>query len=94
MFFNGMSQDANGRTIASRENPNLTTNLAFSLQMKVAADELYPGLARKNYLKAYRYNMHLVGRYALVEVGAENNTLKEAKNSMEPLAKILDIVLQ
>lgn len=94
MFFNGMSQDANGRTIASRENSNLTTNLAFSLQMKVAADELYPGLARKNYLKAYRYNMHLVGRYALVEVGAENNTLKEAKNSMEPLAKILDTVLR
>ena len=94
MFFNGMSQDAKGKQIASRENPNLITNLAFSLQMKVAADEMYPGLTRKNYLKAYRYNMHLMGRYALVEVGAENNTLKEAKNSMEPLAKILDTVLQ
>ena len=94
MFFNGMSQDAKGRQIDSRDNPNLTTNLAFSLQMKVAADEMYPGLTRKNYLKAYRYNMHLMGRYALVEVGAENNTLKEAKNSMEPLAKILDTVLQ
>lgn len=93
MFFNGMSQDSKGNTIASRENPNLTMNLAFSLQMKIAADELYPGFTRKNYLKAYRYNMHLMGRYSLIEVGAENNTLKEAKNAMIPLAKVISEVI-
>jgi stage II sporulation protein P len=93
MFFNGMSQTSSG-AIASRENPNLETNLAFSMQLKLAADEMFPGFARKNYLKAYRYNMHLAGRYALIEVGAETNTVEEVKNAMEPLAAVLNQVLQ
>lgn len=93
MFFNGMCQTKEG-AIASRKNENLETNLAFSLQMKLAAEELYPGFTRKNYLKAYRYNMDLAGRYALIEVGAETNTLEEEINAMEPLAEILHVVLQ
>jgi stage II sporulation protein P len=93
MFFNGMSQTSSG-AIASRENPNLEPNLAFSMQLKLAADEMFPGFARKNYLKAYRYNMHLAGRYALIEVGAETNTVEEVKNAMEPLAAVLNQVLQ
>ena len=93
MFFNGMSQTVNG-PLASRNNENLPDNLAFSLQMKLAADQLYPGFARKNYLKAYRYNMDLAGRYTLIEVGAETNTLEEEINAMEPLAEVLHCVLQ
>ena len=62
--------------------------------MKLAAEQLYPGFTRKNYLKAYRYNMDLMGRYTLIEVGAETNTLQEEINAMEPLAEILHRVLQ
>ncbi len=93
MFFNGMSQTVSG-PLTSRNNDNLPDNLAFSLQMKLVADQLYPGFARKNYLKAYRYNMDLAGRYTLIEVGAETNTLEEEINAMEPLAEILHCVLQ
>ena len=93
MFFNGMSQTVNG-PLTSRKNDNLPDNLAFSLQMKLAAEQLYPGFTRKNYLKAYRYNMDLMGRYTLIEVGAETNTLQEEINAMEPLAEILHRVLQ
>lgn len=93
MFFNGMSQTTSG-PLTSRNNENLSDNLAFSLQMKLAAEQLYPGFTRKNYLKAYRYNMDLVGRYTLIEVGAETNTLQEELNAMEPLAEILHCVLQ
>lgn len=93
MFFNGMSQTVNG-PLTTRENNNLSDNLAFSLQMKLAAEQLYPGFTRKNYLKAYRYNMDLMGRYTLIEVGAETNTLEEEINAMEPLAEILHCVLQ
>lgn len=93
MFFNGMSQTTSG-PLTSRNNENLSNNLAFSLQLKLAAEQLYPGFTRKNYLKAYRYNMDLVGRYALIEVGAETNTLQEEINAMEPLAEILHCVLQ
>ena len=68
-------------------------NLAFSFQMQMAALEYYPGLTRKNYLNAYRYNMHLRGKSLLVELGAQTNTVEEIKNAIGPLAHILDIVL-
>ena len=68
-------------------------NLAFSFQMQVAALEYYPGLSRKNYLNAYRYNMHLRGKSLLVELGAQTNSVEEIKNAIGPLAHILDIVL-
>ncbi len=93
MFFNGLSRtNANG-DIAYLKNPNLSDNLALSLQMKVQADSQYPGLARRIYLKGYRYNLHLAKRAMLIEVGAQTNTVQEAKNAMEPLAKLLSEVL-
>lgn len=92
MFFNGLSATKKG-DISYLENPNLQENLAFSFQMQVAANEYYPGIARKNYLNAYRYNMHLRGKTLLVELGAQTNTVEEIKNAIAPLAHILDIVL-
>ena len=67
--------------------------MAFSLQMKLAAEEYYPGFARRNYLKGYRYNLHYCPKSLLVEVGAQTNTLEEAMNAMEPLAELLHKVL-
>ena len=92
MFFNGLSRTQDG-PIAYLPNENLQSNLAFSFQMKMAGDSLYPGLCKRNYLKAYRYNLHVLPRSVIVEVGDNNNTLQEAKNAMEPLARILAYVL-
>lgn len=93
MFFNGLSRTTAMGDIEYLENPYITENLAFSLQMQIAAKELYPDFARKIYLKGYRYNMHLMPKSLLIEVGAQTNTLEEAMNAMEPLAEILDRVL-
>ncbi len=93
MFFNGLSRTNTAGDIAYLKNPNLTDNLAFSLQMKVKADALYPNFTRKIYLKGYRYNLHLAGRAMLVEVGAQTNTVEEANNAMIPLADLLYKVL-
>ena len=49
---------------------------------------------KDGYLKGLRYNEHLRPRSALIEVGAQTNTFEEAKNAMEPLAELLDMVLQ
>ena len=92
MLFNGLSRDQNG-PITSLDNPNLQNNLAFSLQLQMKARELYPGLFNKNYLKSYRYNMHLRPKCILMELGTVNNTLQSAKNAMAPFAEILDKVL-
>lgn len=93
MFFNGMSQTPEG-TIEYLQNPYKEENLAFSLQMQLDAAAHYPGFTRKIYLKGLRYNLHLRPRSALIEVGAQTNTYEEARNAMEPLAELLDRVLQ
>ena len=93
MVFNGLSRNRNGE-ITYLKNPNLQANLAFGLQVKLSAMEKYPNITIRNYLKGYRYNMHLRERYLLIELGNQNNTMEEAKNTMPYLAEILDDVLK
>ena len=93
MFFNGLSRTTANGDISYLPNPYIQDNLAFSLQMQLAAAELYPYFTRPIYLKGYRYNTHLCPKSLLVEVGAQTNTFAEAKNAMEPLAHLLAQVL-
>lgn len=91
MFFNGLCRTQKG-AIEQLENPYLADNLALSFQMQVACNEYYPGIARRIYLKAYRYNMHLCPKSLLIELGAQNNTEEEIRNACEPLAHVLALV--
>lgn len=93
MFFNGLSRKASGENISYLKNSNLQGNLAFSLKMKMKAMELYPNITTKIYLKGYRYNLHLREKSLLVELGNNMNTVAEAKRAMEPLAEVLNQVL-
>lgn len=93
MFFNGLSRTTKLGDIAYLYNPYIADNLAFSFQMQLTAAEYYPGYTRKIYLKGYRFNMHYCPKTLLVEVGAQTNTVQEAKNAMVPLADILNKVL-
>ncbi|MEG2297302.1 MAG: stage II sporulation protein P [Clostridium sp.] len=93
MFFNGTSQTPSG-PIESLKNPYKADNMAFSFQMKLCAEAYFPGFTRKIYLKGLRYNMHLRPRSALIEVGAQTSTYQEARNAMEPLSELLDMVLK
>lgn len=92
MLFNGLCRNTNGK-LAYLPNDNLKDNLAFSFQMKLIGDEMYPGLMNRIFLKDYRYNMHLKERFLLVELGTEKNTVEEAMNAMEPLADVLHQIL-
>lgn len=92
MLFNGLCRNTQGK-LTYLPNENLADNLAFSFQMKLIGDEMYPGLMHKIFLKDYRYNMHLAERYLLIELGTDENTVEEAKNAMEPLADVLAQVL-
>ena len=93
MFFNGLSYTKAAGNIAYLENPCIDDNLAFSFQMQVIANEYYPGLTRRIYLKGYRYNMHLKPRSLLIELGAQTNTVEEIRNACAPIAHILDMEL-
>ena len=94
MFFNGLSYLKSRGPVDYLENPYIEENLAFSFQMKLAADEYYPGFARHTYLKGLRYNMHYCPKSLLIEVGAQTNTVEEIMNAIDPLAHILAMVLK
>jgi stage II sporulation protein P len=93
MFVNGICRlldnnnnlsDINGIT-----NPYTNQNLAFSFQMQMKLEELYPGITRKIYVNAYRYSLHMLPKSLLIEVGAQTNTRQEALNAIAPLAYAL-----
>lgn len=93
MFFNGLSRTKKNGDIAYLKNPYIQDNLAFSMQMQLAAAKKYSGFTRRIYLKSYRYNMHLMPKYLLIEAGAQTNTVKEMQRSMKVLADLLDAVV-
>lgn len=94
MFFNGLCRTNKNGDIDSLPNPYIEDNLAFSFQLEYLAKQYYPDFTRCIYLKGYRYNLHLKPRSLLLEVGAQTNTVEEAKNAMEPFADLLNKVLQ
>ena len=93
MFFNGLSFSAKNGSISYLPNPYIENNLALTMQMKLASDHLYPGFARKIYLKSLRFNLHLHPGAMLIEAGAQTNTVEEMRNAMEVLARVLGDVL-
>ena len=93
MFFNGLSRTKTNGDISYLYNPYIEDNLAFSFQMQLASETLYPGFARKIYLKGYRYSLHMMPKSLLIEAGAQTNTVEEMKNAMDLLSNILYDVL-
>lgn len=92
MLFNGISYTNKLGNIDYLYNPYIEDNLATSLQIKLKAEEYYPDVFRKIYIKGYRYVLHLKPRSMLIEAGFQTNTKEEVCNSMELLANILDMV--
>lgn len=93
MFFNGLSRTTTLGDISYLQNPYIEDNLSFTFWLQLSAEKYYPTLTRKIYLKGYRYNLHYRPKSLLVEVGAQTNSLEEAIAAMNPLADILDKVL-
>jgi len=96
MFVNGVSaleQNGEIRVLNNLPNDNLEKNLAFSFNMQLAANEMFPGLNRRMLLKPFRYSTHMAGRSLLVEIGSQHSTMEEAFNSMELLADMLYTVV-
>lgn len=92
MFFNGICRSTKG-PITYLSNPYLKENLAFSFQAQTIAENYFPGITRKIYLKAWRYNMHFKPRNMLIELGAQTNTVEEIMNTCEILAFVINQVL-
>lgn len=94
MYIVGMSRTADNVDISYLPNPYVEENLAFALQLQLAAEEIQEDLMRHIYLMAYRFNMHLKPKSILLEAGTQLNTVQEEKNAMDAFAKVLDKVLR
>jgi len=93
MFFNGLCYTRALGALNNLPNPYVQDNISFAFQMQLAAEEYYPGLTRRIYLKGYRYNLHYRPKSLLIELGSQTNTVEEAMNSCDPLAHIISMVL-
>jgi stage II sporulation protein P len=93
MFLNGVSRLKSSGDIEYLYNPHKEENLSFSLKLFLNGRSLYGDLIRKIYIRGYCFNLDRVARSSLIEVGAQTNTVEEAKNAMIPLARILNQVL-
>jgi stage II sporulation protein P len=96
LFINGISKkliDGKMTKVDTLPNPYVEDNLAFSYQMKLKTDELYPGLVKNIVIKPYRYSLHMAPKSLLIEIGNNNNTIEEALNAVAPLAETLAEVL-
>jgi stage II sporulation protein P len=94
MLFNGISYSNAVGNISYLSNPYRDDNLAMSLQLQLLGEAYYPGFLRNIYINAYRYCLNQRAKSMLIEAGAQTNTFEEVKNSMEPLADLLDKLLR
>ena len=92
MLFNGLCRNVYG-PYKNYTNDYLLENLAFSIQMKLMGESLYPGVMRRVYLKSDQYNLHFKPQSLLVEIGTMGNTVEQAKNAIDIFADILNEVL-
>ncbi len=76
------------------EHPNWRENLKLAAKIQNAAEIMYPGLMRPIDLRTERFNMHATSGSLLLEVGSNGNTLEEAKNGAECVAKAMAAVLK
>lgn len=93
MFLNGMSRLNDQGDLDYLFNPHKIDNLAFSLQMHLVGKENYGDLMRRIYVRGHCFNLNKMPKSSLIEVGAQTNTVEEAKNAMVPLGAILYKVL-
>ena len=80
--------------VTTEQNPRYPAQLEKIESMVAIANEQYPQLFRKKYIYPYLsgvayYSQDLSDNAVLIEVGADSNSLQEAKNSMEYLSRVI-----
>lgn len=69
------------------------SNLNFALRLQQCAQKSYPGLMRPLYFGDFMYNMNINEGSLLIEIGADSNTVDEARYSAYLLGNVIAKVL-
>ena len=90
----------NGETVAAYSlvvgegNDNAGSLNIFANTVNSKAEELYPGYGGKIISKAYKYNEYVSDYALLLEIGNNENNIREAKASAKYFAHVLAAVIQ
>ena len=87
MFVVGTGEGATGSGF--KEMPDFKANYALAAAISTRLRQIHPELARDVRVKAGRYNQHISSQCLLVEVGHNMNTLEQAMNAVDHLARAI-----
>jgi len=73
--------------------PDWRENFKLATKIQNAAQIMYPGMMRPINLRRERFNMHLTTGSLIIEVGANGNTLEQARSSAQKTAIAIAAVL-
>ena len=90
----------NGETTATyslvigQGNANADALRAYANRIHAKAEEMFPGFGGRNIEKPHRFNQHISDYHILLEVGNNENNIKEARNTAKYLAQVLAEVIK
>lgn len=80
--------------VVGPDSANYEEVLSYAKYIKVVSDTMYPGLCKGIIIKkAGRFNQYLSDYSALLEVGAQVNTIEQSKETAKLIGEILDAVI-
>lgn len=82
------------KLVIGQNNDNYSQLMAFANKVNKTADELYPGFSGRIIEKEYRYNEYIADNYLLLEVGNNQNHIKEVRRTGKYFARVLAKVLE
>ena len=82
------------KLVVGQNNDNYSQLMSFANKVNAAADKLYPGFSGRIIEKEYRYNEYIADKYLLLEVGNNQNNIKEVRKTGIYFARVLAEVLE
>ncbi|OLS03394.1 stage II sporulation protein P [Tissierella creatinophila] len=80
--------------VVGPDSANFKENLSYAKYIKAVSDAVYPGLCKGIIIKKVgRFNQYLSDYSALIEVGANVNTIDQSKETAKLIGEILNIVI-
>lgn len=82
------------KLVVGQNNDNYSQLMDFANKVNNTAEKLYPGFSGRIIEKEYRYNEYIADNYLLLEVGNNQNDIKEVCNTGKYFAHVIAKILE
>ena len=80
--------------VIGTSNPNVEALRSLANEINRKAEEMYPGFGGKIIEKPYKFNQYVADNHILLEVGNNENTIEQTKETAKYFAKVLAEVIK